>query len=183
MCTIDQADSGITPLSTWKSSPLLRFFTFSGSLKSLSRDTALVNHPHYEPDHNEMTRIYEKFAKLQQSQDLIAFYTGCAVLRVERAYGSAFGAGISAPEYKVLNPATRQRVTSIRLREEFVKKHGCMLPFIAISYSSQARAYRLMLIQEVREVAYKVNVTVPSRSVPEDDWWAVQPKKKLIVMG
>ena len=74
-----------------------------------------------------------------------------------------------ALEYKVLNLATRQQVTLIRLREEFVKKHRCMLLFIAISYLSKARAYQLMLIQEVREVAYKVNVIVLSRLVLEDN--------------
>lgn len=184
MHTADQADSGITPMSTWKSSPLLNFFGFSEKLQNLSGNAVPACHTHFEPDNNEVTLVYEKVAKLQKAQDLIAFYTSYAVLRVRLAIPSAFGVKThSVLEYKVLNPATGKHIASIRLKGEFVTEHGSLLPFIVISYSSQAKAYRLMLIEEVSQVFYKVNVTVPGRPVPEHEWWAVQPEKKLIIMG
>jgi hypothetical protein len=185
--TPDHSDCAITPLSSRIETPLLKFFKFSSVLEPLYRDTEAI-HEHFLPDQDELSLKHDHFlTKLEDSQspilDCIAFFTSYAMLRVEPVSGNWFRSDGSVHEFRVVDPETRRRLTTISLRDNFVQRSARVLPFIAIAYSSETKSFRIMLIREQDGIAYKVNVTVSGRPVKEEYWWAVNPVKRLIVMG
>ena len=153
-------EGGITALPTWVDTPLLTFFLVSDELQPLSSSTPYDCHEHFVPDHDKMMRISSGLAAGGHGKgDLLIFYTSSGVLRIQQSLRTVFDDQPSADridEYRVLNPDTGRPITSIRLQRRFIDKHGYDLPFIVISHSSAVGAYRLMLIEEVDGIAYKV---------------------------
>ncbi|KAK1752684.1 heterokaryon incompatibility protein-domain-containing protein [Echria macrotheca] len=187
-------EMGIEPLNSWGNRPVLRFFAISDPPRELFADTLdPPSHPHFEPDLEAMTEALANLEPAQPRHGLVAFFTSCAVLKVIPSRKLVFENPeedgvieylVVDPQGRTVNPLARDRrsISAIKLRQSFVSRAGNLLPFIVSGWSGDV-GYRLMVIEDVAGLSYKVQVTVPGRPVRADVWWELQPEKRLVIMA
>lgn len=184
----EQADIGIRALKGMCST--LACYKVGSDLKLLGRPTEQIGstnmhlsgvREHFRHDEDTVRMRYQE---IQSSSDvsthLIAFFTSIATLHL---FGNSLHAWRDRNEYLVVHPESRKRLTSIRLDSSFVNEAGLFHHFIVVASNQTASAFRLMLISFREGIAERVNVTVGSRLVSEDDWLSLEPRKELIFMG
>jgi hypothetical protein len=162
-------------------------------------DLKLLNRP---PEQNQVTnfrtsRLWQHFnqdeslfrarhLKLQSNNnmpnDLIAFFTSVATLKLRRRYPDSI-IDSRLIEYVLVHPESQEQLTSIQLSPKFVEKTGLIHDFIVVACDLDRVAFRLMLVSFQDDIAERVNVTVSNRLVTEHGWLSLMPRKELIVMG
>lgn len=188
----EQADVGIRPVegNTCLSSDLLGFYKLGQEVKALWEPGSSKRTPgkcpafaHFASDEEAIrTRHRELACQADVPQHLIAFHTSVARLRVRPLSNTAPGA---SREYQVMSS---RQITRIRLPADFSETNkgagDGLHEFIVVAHDSLKCAYRLMLVSRGRwGLVERVNVTMLSRLVREQDWFDLEPSRGLIVMG
>lgn len=186
----EQADIGIKALKGMCST--LACCKVGPDLKVLGRPTEQIwfknvdlsgvrEHFRHDEDTVRM-RYHEMQLSSDVSTHLIAFFTSIATL--ELVGNSLYAMALrDSNEYLVVHPESHKRLASIRLSSRFVNEAGLFHQFIVVACNQTMSAFRLMLISFREGIAERVNVTVGSRLVSEDDWLSLEPRKELIFMG
>lgn len=184
--TSDVAETGIKPLDPeFDHGFFLHFYKLSdGSCKPLFIEESKL-HEHFAPNTEQVEHKYGKIQDLAATGhlDLIAFFTSFALLQIRPCARRPVFELKDTCEYQVLHPSTGSAMTTILLKNDFLSANGRIHAFIVVGHSLKSRSFRLMLISISNFLSYRVNVTVPGRTVKEQDWWDSSPTRRLIVMG
>jgi hypothetical protein len=176
----------VPSLSDHSDVPLLEFYDFASTCQLLGSsrcETGYSSESHFQKDSELLETEYLKLPP-EPTDKLIAFFSSVKELEVRSSLPRGRASVISpVTEYKIYLPGSRDPISSIRLHSQFVRESGNRHKFIIIAHIPDKGAFRLMLIKTVGRIVEKVNVTIPSKLVKAEDWWALEPQKELIVMG